>query len=99
MSDFIPIGIEYIEIKNNLAKMELKLLNQHKQFSEDKKPLPKKTEESIKTLRDAQALITRLIDGLDKFWKLQKKLKSKEFSSRITISKLEKEVESYKKFM
>ncbi len=97
--EFAPIGVEYLEIKNKLAKMEFSLMNQHKQFQENKKKLPAKTVEALSTLREAQGLITRLVDAIDDAFKDKRKQKSEAFSQNIKIAKLEKEIKEYKKML
>ena len=97
--EFAPIGVEYLEIKNKLAKMEISLMNQHKQFQENKKKLPAKTVEALSTLREAQGLITRLVDAIDDAFKDKRKQKSEAFSQNIKIAKLEKEIKEYKKML
>ncbi len=96
---FAPIGLEYLEIKNKLAKMELALMNQHKQFAKDKKNLPDKTNDALTTLREAQNLITRFVGALDTAYNLHRKDKSVAFSNKIKIAKLEKEVKQYKQIL
>lgn len=99
MSEFAEIGIEYLEIKNRLAKLELDILNKHKQFSQNKNPLPEKAKNAVDVLRDAQDLITKYTLALDGAWKEHQKDRRDIFSKNIQIAKLKKEVEVYKKFI